>query len=322
MNLEILSKLNPVAIVIIGVVLTLLIVSIVINLRTKSKYKQIMNDLENERHRESEKFTLPLLNNIVQDYKNAARKVFTQVNTQVIIERNFNKQLNGLYTAERFSKSAVSLMIILGLLGTFYGLTLSIGRLVTLLSSGDSVVVSGGIDSILSGLINSVEGMSVAFITSLFGIASSVIMTIFNIRINIEESREILMVEIEEYLDNYVLFKFKRDEYKEEESDMKMMRDSFDNFSTSIDSNIKNLMNILDKRLDNASKSIEASAKSLEDVIDSFKDSTDKFNANTSDLMEFNHHLKTNIERMNVHMSDFSDSMKSRIKEIENTKNN
>ena len=63
------------------------------------------------------------------DAEEAARRSGER-NTQAIIEENFQAELGSLLLAERFVRAATGLVIILGLLGTFYGLTLSIGKLV------------------------------------------------------------------------------------------------------------------------------------------------------------------------------------------------
>lgn len=322
MNLDNFTKINPFGILIIGIILTLLVVAFIVTLRVKKRYSELLEDLENPTNKDNERFKNHVLNAIVSDYKKAAQNVFTQVNTQVIIEKNFNKDLKGFYTAERFAKSAVSLMIILGLLGTFYGLTLSIGKLVQLLSNGDAVTAFEGVDSIVSGLINSVEGMSVAFVTSLFGIASSIILTILNIVINIEETREYLMVEIEEYLDNYILFKFKKSEEYMEMSGSQNLEKSIEKFGSNMESNIGKLVSTLDTRMLASTKSIETSSEALRNSVEQFEKSINTFNDNTRDFKEFNHHLRNNVDRMNVSFADLTENLEKTVKVMKNSELN
>ena len=69
-----------------------------------------------------------------------------------------------------------SLAFILGLLGTFYGLTLSIGKIVHLVgaeTTGAADVAQG----VSQGLTNALSGMAVAFSNSLVGILSAVILS-------------------------------------------------------------------------------------------------------------------------------------------------
>lgn len=83
------------------------------------------------------------LHRAVQDAREATRRSPGRaVNTQAVVEQHFQVSLRGLLLGERFIRSSTGLTIILGLVGTFLGLTLSIGRLAHLIS-GD---VSKGVD--------------------------------------------------------------------------------------------------------------------------------------------------------------------------------
>lgn len=221
---------------------------------------------------------------------------------------------------ERFIKNAVSLMIILGLLGTFYGLTLSIGKLVELLSSSGSSEVLGTMDTIVTGLIDSVKGMSVAFITSLFGIACAVLLTILNILFNVEESRESVMVQIEEYLDNNVAFILTKNEKEQDyERQRNVWKDSFESIGHTLEKNLHYVAETMGNQFVAAAQSMTTTSNQLSKSIEQFDQSVLKFNENTRDFSEFNHHLRTNIDRMNVGFADLTENLnhhKSSIKEM------
>jgi hypothetical protein len=51
-------------------------------------------------------------------------------------------------------------------------------------------------------------------------------------------------------------------------------------------------------------------------AISMFAASLETFSDNTRDLTEFNHHLKTNIERMNVSFADFTDTLKDTTENV------
>lgn len=211
-------------------------------------------------------------------------------------------------------------MIILGLLGTFYGLTLSIGKLVELLSVSGSTEVLGGMDTIVTGLIDSVKGMSVAFITSLFGIACSVILTVLNIVINVEDTRESVMVEIEEYLDNNIAFivaqKEKDQDYERQKS---VWKDSFESIGSTLEKNLNYVAETMGNQFVAAAHSMTKTSNELSASIDQFDHSLKTFNENTRDFSEFNYHLRTNIDRMNVGFADLTENLNSHrnsIKEI------
>ncbi|EOD01895.1 MotA/TolQ/ExbB proton channel family protein [Caldisalinibacter kiritimatiensis] len=314
---QLLDKLstNPLAIVIIFFILAILFISIVASLVIRKKYQTLGQALE-EIKKGNINSNSHVLSSIIKEYRNAASDNLEEVNTQAIIEKNFNKHLKWLYIGERFVKSSVSLMIILGLLGTFYGLTLSIGKLVELLNNSTNSEVLNSMDSIVDGLIKSVKGMSVAFLTSLFGIGSSIIITVYNMIFNIEDVRVALMVEVEEYLDNTVASEFNtgvKDQYTDISDTLKT---TFEQFGNQINDSFKYVINTSSENLAAATKEIGDSTRTLLHVIQIFEKSVNTFNENTRDFSEFNHELRTNIQRMNIGFSDFTREIKDTVQKI------
>ncbi|RKD26545.1 MotA/TolQ/ExbB proton channel family protein [Caminicella sporogenes DSM 14501] len=310
-------KLNPFAILIIAAILGILGASLVINAILHKRYKVLQWDLEDDNNRKQAIFESKVLNSIVDDYKMAA-SLNKEINTQAIIEKHFNNQLSFLYLCERFVKWSVSLMIVLGLLGTFFGLTLSVGRLVELLSSSGNTDVLESMDSVVGGLINSVKGMSVAFITSLFGIASSIILTVVNIIFNVEQKREAVMIEIEEYLDNVLSNSIDKGEIKSDSLQGVQMAFSVEEFTTKLENAIKEITDVLSYRFASATGNIEEFSSSLLKSVEKFDDSLKTFAENTRDFSEFNYHLKNNIQRMSICFDDFTEDLKKNINNMSN----
>lgn len=311
------SKLNPIALVIIISIVTILAISIVATIILRKRYKDLHYDLVDASNREMALFDSKVLNSIIDDYKIAAlNKNKTDINTQAIIEKNFNHELASLQLGERFVKRAVSLMIILGLLGTFYGLTLSIGRLVELLSSSESVDVIDSMDSVVGGLINSVTGMSVAFVTSLFGIASSIILTVINIFLGVEEVRESVMVEIEEYLDNYLSNDITFEKESKEIAANNELKESIENFGDKLENSIKEITDIFSYRFTAAASGIEQFSENMQSSVKLFNQSLETFSDNVRDFSEFNHHLKNNIQRMSLTFNDLTEDLKDNTKQM------
>jgi len=184
--------------VILATTLASLLLGVTANLFLRARYASLERDLQ-ENTRPNQPFLHRALNRIVQDAERAVRHSH-EVNTQGIIEEAFQSELKPLLLAERFVKSATGLVIILGLLGTFYGLTLSIGRLVHLVST-DTGGVADVSQSVTVGLTQALTGMSVAFSNSLLGIASAVVLTVLSVFSNVTDRRTALMIQIETYLD-------------------------------------------------------------------------------------------------------------------------
>jgi methyl-accepting chemotaxis protein len=307
---SLISKLNGLAIFIILGILTIFFIALFGAIILRKKYVNMEYDVSNPSKRTKGVFEHSIFNKIVVDYNNAMVGNFRDINTQAIIERNFNHEFKKLNLLERFIRNAVSLMIILGLLGTFYGLTLSIAKLVELLSSTGNTEVLGSMDTIITGLIDSVKGMSVAFITSLFGIACSVLLTILNIIFNVEEARESVMVQIEEYLDNNIAFVLTQ---KEKEHDYERQKtvwmDSFESIGNKLEKNLNYVAETMGNQFVSAAHSMTTTSTELSASIDKFDKSLQKFNENTRDFSEFNHHLRSNVDRMNVGFADLTENI-------------
>ncbi len=300
-------SLNTVGIVIVLAIIAILVIAFAVNIGLIITYKKLEDDLQNEEHREKRIFDDFMLNDIVSDYTEASSKHYGEINTQAIIEKRMSTHMRASALGERFVKTSVSLMIILGLVGTFFGLTISISRLVTLL--GQDVEQALAINaSITDSLINALSGMSVAFVTSLFGISASIIMTLFNLFFNAPDKRISLMAQIEEYLDNR-LFKEVREDYAKY-STAKGGDGVAVQAGQGIDAqSLKVLTNALINRLYGVTGELANTAESINNSVNSFEKSLTVFSESARDFREFNHHLKDNIQRMSLSFSDFTNEI-------------
>ncbi len=315
---EVIANLTWLAIVIIVAILGVMSAAFMATLFTRNKYKRMEKDLERNSKADKEDFRFGVLSIIVEEYKKAAKLNPNEVNTQAVIEKNFHRYYRGLSLAERFIKSSVSIMIILGLLGTFYGLTLSIGELVNFLSQSAATDVLNSVGALVEELISSVQGMSVAFVTSLFGIAASIIITIITVLFNVEDSRESLLVRIEEYLDNKVALKFTTrhavmDASNPVDLDL-VFGQELNKFADNIEQRLKNVFDNLGEKLTAAAVQNHDSVVGLQKSIETFEKSLQTFSENTRDFAEFNHNLRTNIERMDVSFADLVQDLKTSSK--------
>ena len=199
------DSVGSVIIIIITVVLALSLLAILmlwVNY-TMTRKKLMTTDM-----RESGNFNDPFLDAVVTDFKEANKSKLA-VNTYAIVESNISKHWGVILMAERFQRTAVSLMIILGLIGTFFGLTISVDRLVNILTNLDDL------NDVLATMAQSVEGMAIAFNSYLFGIGGSVILTVVRMIFSVEKKREDISVYIEDYLDNVIAKAFAEEKFNE-----------------------------------------------------------------------------------------------------------
>jgi hypothetical protein len=252
----------------------MLVLGIAANLWLRGRYAALEQDLRRPRDPETA-FSHPVLSHIVRDATDAARRS-RETSVQAIIEDRFQSDLRPMLFAERFVRAATGLVIILGLLGTFYGLTLSIGRIVHLVSAE----TGGGTDAALGvsqGLTQALSGMAVAFSNSLVGILSAVILTILGVVSNVSDRRTAVMIQIETHLDRI----------RVQPGAGGALEPTLAGFGASV------------ARLDGAVARFESALLA--------------FSSTTRDFHEFNVHLKDNVQRLSLTFADLSDSLKAQL---------
>jgi hypothetical protein len=280
--------------VIVATIVILLVLGICSNLYIRGRYAVLSRELRGDAEATGA-FRARVLNRILHEAGQAVRRNPADINTQAIIEHSFQLELGGLMLGERFGKSAIGLMIILGLVGTFYGLTLSIGKLVHLIS-GEGAANADIAQAVTAGLTEALSGMSVAFSCSLFGIGAAIVLTVLGIFSSIPERRMALMVQIEHYLDNVLLSQVKGEARGEGRGEA--------GTAATVVATGK-----LEHLVDNFGQSVSQ----LEGVVARFDSALQNFAGTTRDFREFNLHLKDNVQRMSLGFGDLSEALKTHI---------
>ena len=274
--------------VIIGATLFVLFLSIGLNLYVRGRYSALAVDLEDHK-RPDRPFTNHVLNRILEDSRDAKNRQGRDANIQAIIEHHFHGELGGLMLGERFIRSGVGLVIILGLVGTFTGLTLSVGQLVNMIGENPARGIDVA-DVVTGGLTKALSGMSVAFSCSLFGIASAIVLTLFGVLSNPTDRRLGLMVAVEAHLDRILSLPVEvggsagaAGATPESEHLAQIVND----FSTAV--------------------------AGLETAVMQFGAALQTFAGTTRDFREFNLHLKDNVQRMSLSFADASEAVKHHV---------
>lgn len=304
-----LSGLGYTTYAIIAAIVFIFAVSFITMLRVRGTYRRLQKELKSAEARRDSRFRSKILIDTVEDYRNVSINARGEINTQAIVEKNFTVRLKGLLLGERFVKNSVSLMIVLGLLGTFYGLTLSVGKLVELLSESGNSELLVGMDSVITGLISAVKGMAVAFSTSLAGVSGSIVITILSIIINIEEAKQGLMVQIEDYLDNVVEQELLPGKETELSRVSTAIAGCFNGFSLRVEDILRETVLDFSAKLSDASGNIMKASEGLEGTITRFEKALGVFSENTRDFSEFNYNLRGNIERLDVSFTNLKENL-------------
>jgi hypothetical protein len=257
---------------ILATTITALVLGIVTNFWLRARYAALEKEIRHAPEGESS-FAHPVLRHIVRDATGAAARS-REVNTQAIIDDCFQSDLRPMLLAERFIRSATGLVIILGLLGTFYGLTLSIGKIVHLV--GAETAGADVAQGVSQGLTNALSGMSVAFSNSLVGILAAVILTVLGILSNVSDRRTAVMVQIETYLDR-----------------IRVQRPGASG-TTDL-------------------AGFGPAIALLDGAVARFESALQGFASTTKDFHDFNAHLKDNVQRLSLTFADMSDSLKTQL---------
>ncbi len=127
----------------------------------------------------------------------SARKELEQVNTAALIDGIYPSQDDRV---DYFCRVLPNLLLAFGLLGTFLGITLNLSNLSqTILQNGANI---NNLDGLLKQLQQPLQGMGIAFITSLIAVACSSILTVINLCWNTSLAKYQLISSLEDYLDN------------------------------------------------------------------------------------------------------------------------
>lgn len=131
-----------------------------------------------------------------------------QINTLVIIDSVYNKEkikfFGKSFSCEAsiyFGRIIPNLLLSFGLLGTFLGITINL----TNLSQTITQIDINNVRNLVEELNQPLQGMGIAFITSLIAIACSALLTILNLIWNANLAKVELLSLLEDYVDNIYL---------------------------------------------------------------------------------------------------------------------
>jgi hypothetical protein len=281
-----LALVGPSGVVIIGAILFVLFLSVGLNLYIRGRYGSLATDLDDHK-RADRPFTHHVLNRILDDSRDAKLRQGRDANVQAIVEHHFHGELGGLLLGERFVRAGVGLVIILGLVGTFTGLTLSVGQLVNMITESPARGVDVA-EVVTGGLSKALSGMSVAFSASLFGIAAAIVLTLFGVLSNPTDRRQGLMIAIEAHLDRILSFAPEAGGAVAGSSpETEHLAQIVTDFSTAV--------------------------AGLETAVMQFGAALQTFAGTTRDFKEFNLHLKDNVQRMSLSFADASEAVKHHV---------
>ena len=162
-------------------------------------YKKLVDETQKVRRllEGNSQVSKPKIVEVLENRFQDASEKLEEVNTTALID--------GIYPSEDdrvdyFCRVLPNLLLAFGLLGTFLGITLNLSNLSqTILQNGASL---NNLDSLLKELQQPLQGMGIAFITSLIAVFCSSVLTVINLCWNTSLAKYELISCLEDYLDN------------------------------------------------------------------------------------------------------------------------
>ncbi|BAU64584.1 hypothetical protein STA3757_19560 [Stanieria sp. NIES-3757] len=213
-----------------------------------------------------------------------------QINTTAIIEGVYSQeQFNCLgltlncEKTDNFTRVLPNLLLAFGLLGTFLGITINLSNLSQTITQVDLADMR----SLVAELNQPLQGMGIAFLTSLIAVAFSSLLTVINLSWNTSLVKTNLIHSLEDYLDNI---------YLPQLQPMPPLVEAMERFNQDFGRMLHQLGNTIEQAVVNAFSRIENSASTFEQA------------ANILDQSRFPEKLSSATNNLAIAQNQFSQS--------------
>ena len=186
-------------------------------------------------------------------------------------------------TIDYFTRLLPNLLLSFGLLGTFLGITINLANLSQTITQVDITDIT----SLIEELDKPLQGMGVAFVSSLIAIACSALLTVVNLIWNTSLAKSTLLTFIEDYLDNI---------YLPQREKIAPIEIALDRFSQDFSYMLENLSSTIETSITNAFSKIEHTAHTFESA------------ANTLEQSRFPEKLSSATNNLAIAQNQFSQS--------------
>ena len=303
-------------IIIIGITLFMFLMAIITLFVLFGKYSRLQSKLSRGDFDDEGRGFLPRAK---ADFANAYSQNGGETNTPAIIDNAVAVTMRGSLMGERFLNNSVSIMVTLGLLGTFLGLALSVTSLTELISFSTGDEWMNVMDSVGGGLLSALSGMGVAFYTSLVGVACAIVLTLMRTVFSPEAQREKLRNMVELWLDHEVAPALPAATVRADDNAavIRLMQSELRAHADAIRIALSECTREMAGTLGGATAAMEDALDNSATQMEQFAKTIERFNGNVRDFSEFNHHLRNNIERMDVNFIRVTEAMRTAADKLE-----
>ncbi|MFZ3588250.1 hypothetical protein ACOI1C_03000 [Bacillus sp. DJP31] len=248
------------------------------------------------------------INKVMKEYETYKQLQHESINTISLVEKHFLKEPIRLFGVLKTPVGNVLKIqqllpvtsIIFGILGTFIGLTLAISAMEQTLTTLVSPTQDISMNTIVSSIISPFQGMSLAFITSIAGISSSLLLNLFQSGFlsggtSISYYKASILAEAESLLDHSFSSKIQNEKPKD------LMEKILDRFSNKVEEAFENSVSAFGDKMIHLTEELNGITSQLLDMVVQQNKVTESFSESSQRLKEFGSELSTSIgSLMNV----------------------
>jgi hypothetical protein len=232
-----------------------------------------------------------------------------RVNTIALVEVVYAEQRIrwpfGKISLERidaYTRVLPNLLLSVGLIGTFYGITTNLISLSGIINSTEASDIS----ELVAALKSPLEGMGIAFISSLEALGASAFLVIINLSWNIGTQKNDLLNGFEDYLDNIYQPSLNGDSKLDKTIDK--MANTFDKFLIGFGDSIKSAVEIaLQDKIKEISNAYDKVSKAALKTYSHLDDATGKISQGANSIQSAAINLDKAVKE--IHDSEFAQSL-------------
>ncbi|MGP4079307.1 hypothetical protein ACTWQL_05280 [Pseudalkalibacillus sp. R45] len=281
------------------------------------------------------------MNDAIEDYRNFHLSGISNVNSPVLVEKHLMQQpvrVLGIFPVPtgniiRLLHGLPSLAIIVGVLGTFVGLTIAIMAMQdTLVSIGNQPGENANlsVSAIVAAISEPFRGMSIAFVTSIAGIGSSLLLSFVQSGFltggtSLSYLQDRVLTEAEGVLDHVVQEQLQNEKPKDSLERLldRLVSKVQESFQQSIGDFSEKMVDFT-SGLEEAMDDVKGILTAQRDHTEQFKQSTDvlvmfgdRFSETITKLESVQHSVDKSLSKLNDHVSGFEKQYKRTSDQLE-----
>lgn len=285
----------------------LVLVGVVGHIQTTIRLRQWLADIKEYEYGNGEQLPTGWIGRVLKEYQNYHLGGVQELNSQVLIEKHFFQQpirMLGMIkvpigNVTKLLHQLPATTIIVGVMGTFIGLTLAIMSMQeTLVGIGNQPTESNlTVTTIVSSISAPFEGMSIAFITSIAGTGGALFLTLIQTGFlsggsSIQYLQGKVMSDCEALLDHKVHLKLQNE--KPQDSMEKLL----DRLVTKVQESFQKSIGDFSSNMLDFTEGLKQAMVDVNGILSSQRDHTERFASSSEVLTTFGDRLSETVQKL------------------------